>query len=268
LCQKPSKPRWTHCLTPSLPAPETAPAAPKLRIIIPDQDSPEVTDAEDEDAQDTAEDWAAEAKTYKAQKDYAEAARCYSEAIALEPENPRYYNFRGNAYFKLEEYAKALADYTSALDLDPSKSHFYRNRANTYMRINETEKAIAGYTTAIEIESDNGEMYYSRGVAYAKIGETEKALADYTKSIEIEETAKAYANRGIQFKKLKDYPKAIADFERAIELDHPQSDILQTRIEECKTPPGSYPDCCPNCGVKTNGGKFCSNCGTALGAPR
>jgi tetratricopeptide (TPR) repeat protein len=54
-----------------------------------------------------------------AEHDFAEAARGYTEAIELNPNNAVYYANRAAAHIHLENFGCALADASKAIELDP-----------------------------------------------------------------------------------------------------------------------------------------------------
>lgn len=51
-------------------------------------------------------------------KAYTEAIGDYSEGIALEPQNPLIYTYRGRAYYDAGNIESALADYDMALQME------------------------------------------------------------------------------------------------------------------------------------------------------
>ncbi len=140
-----------------------------------------------------AEDYATRGERAQQQRLFEDARDDYACAIQLSPNTARYYNGRGNAYYRLKDYAAARADYDKALELDATAYYVYNNLANLYYVIADYDKAIAYYTLAIErgdrSESRNVAIRYTnRANAYVEIFEGEKAEADFKKALEIEPT--------------------------------------------------------------------------------
>ena len=54
-----------------------------------------------------------------------QAAEAYSEAIALEPKNARYYYFRATAFSNMEAFEAAIDDGTRAIELDADVPDYF-----------------------------------------------------------------------------------------------------------------------------------------------
>ena len=144
---------------------------------------------------------------------YAEAVKCWTEAIELNPNNFYAYESRGY-YFHLESvgrFSEAIDDYTHAINLRPSVAENYFYRGETYMSLNQTElakkdferalglnpemsgplgelayiytasdplKAIEYADRALEYDNRNWRAYYSRGLALFTMHNYEAALED------------------------------------------------------------------------------------------
>jgi tetratricopeptide (TPR) repeat protein len=133
----------------------------------------------------TAESWRAQGEAFNQQKNFAEAVRCFTEAITKEPQNPLYYKLRGNAWNDLKEYAKAVADQSEAIQLDPNNGAYYNNRGSAYDGMNENEKALADYNKALALGGTVG-RYYNRARLFYKLNNRPKAIADLEKAFELE----------------------------------------------------------------------------------
>jgi tetratricopeptide (TPR) repeat protein len=58
---------------------------------------------------------------------YKRAIQEFGEAVKLDPDDAKIYNFRGLAYFQDGQDSPAIADYKKALELDPGNSGFKKN---------------------------------------------------------------------------------------------------------------------------------------------
>jgi tetratricopeptide (TPR) repeat protein len=173
---------------------------------------------EKEAAAVTAENWRAQGEVFSQQNNFAEAVRCFTEAIAKEPQNPLYYKLRGSAWHDLKEYAKAVADQGEAIRLDPNNGAYYNNRA----------------------------------IAYEGMNDNEKALADYNKALALGGTVSRYCNRALLFEKLNYRPKAIADYEKALEMDPGNQSVIK-KLTDLKN--AVFPDTTPSMTAEEWSGK-------------
>ena len=75
----------------------------------------------------------------------------YTEAIRLDPGDPRPYNNRGNLRLSSGDVAGAVADFTDAVRADPRFYLGYLNRALAWKTAGDVERAIADYRRALEV---------------------------------------------------------------------------------------------------------------------
>jgi tetratricopeptide (TPR) repeat protein len=130
----------------------------------------------------TAEAWKKEGDVFYVDKNYAEALRCYNEAVKLDPGEDFYYRHRGIAYKDLGEIEKALKDYNKAMELNPEYAIYYNDRGVAYKRRNENEKALADYTEAIRLDPDGDDAkypYWNRALLFDTLKRNSEAIADY-----------------------------------------------------------------------------------------
>lgn len=152
----------------------------------------------------------------------------YTCAIALNDQEPEYYNNRGLSYEELGRYAEALADYNEALSLNPTYVYSLNNRGNIYYYRGLYDQAYDNYTASIEARTPNDSTsevpYYNRANVSYERGQYEEALRDYNASINANaEYAFAYIGRASTYLVLGD-ERAHADYLRWIELNTVASD--------------------------------------------
>ena len=90
-------------------------------------------------------------KKAKNKNEYAEALDCYTMAITLKSNNPRYYFARGNTYRIVNEYNKAILDYSSAIRLDSGTANYYSNRGQSYRKIGKPQVALNDFEAALAL---------------------------------------------------------------------------------------------------------------------
>ena len=79
-------------------------------------------------------------------REYKEAIRYYTEALAKKPDFADAYNNRGLAKFRNDDREGALADYSRAIDTDPDFGTAYVNRAEVRLETGD----VAGSLTDLE----------------------------------------------------------------------------------------------------------------------
>ncbi|MEW5908434.1 MAG: tetratricopeptide repeat protein [Thermodesulfobacteriota bacterium] len=113
---------------------------------------------------------------------FEQAIAVFQEAIAVNPENPEAYYWRGRALIKMEKIDPAIDDFKKALTLRPDHSDACDNLGWLYMRKGDYGTSITYLNRSIELKPENSWAYYNRGFVYSKKGETAKALADAEKA--------------------------------------------------------------------------------------
>ncbi|MEX2287243.1 MAG: tetratricopeptide repeat protein [Planctomycetaceae bacterium] len=96
---------------------------------------------------------------------YSDAIKCYSDAIAKEPEFAAYYENRGHAYFGMGKYTDAIADYSEAIRLDDKYANAYYNRGLVFMKRGDYERALADFNATLRMQPDDSDAKVQRGTA-------------------------------------------------------------------------------------------------------
>ena len=81
-----------------------------------------------------------------------------TEAIRLDPDNPRLYVERAGAHSKLDRYEEAVADYDRAIGLDPDHAAAYLGRCHARSELGRHEEAIEDYDHAVHLDPAAGEV--------------------------------------------------------------------------------------------------------------
>ena len=152
---------------------------------------------------------------------YADAVKCWTEAIELNPNNYLAYEARGY-YFHLEHvgrFAEAISDYTNAIKFNPSaENYFYRGES--YFARDNIKAAQKDFETAIRIAPEYSAPYGELAYIYATSGKRK----DLQKAIDFANTAvsfndrnwRAYYSRGLALYTMGEYESALADAQTAL----------------------------------------------------
>lgn len=122
---------------------------------------------------------------FYAKKQYAEAIKVFTQAIALEPNFSKGYWYRGDANRELKQYDEAINDYTIAIDLEPKNAKFRKLRGDTYYNLHQYAQAEKDYGKGIELDPKNATIWLYRGDCYVQLKQNDKACSDYKKAQEL-----------------------------------------------------------------------------------
>lgn len=144
-------------------------------------------------------------EAFKANR-YEEAARLYSEALLVDPENKisnaKLYFNRATVGAKLKKYAQSVEDCNRCLSLDDTYIKAYLRRGKSYMELQKFEEAVRDYERVHKMDRSNFEF---RQLLNQAKHELKKSLRkDYYKILGVdrnaneEEIKKAYRKRALE----------------------------------------------------------------------
>lgn len=102
------------------------------------------------------------------QGQYVAAIACYSEALAMDPQNFKALFNRGFSFDKAGDHDAAIRDYSAAIEVDPQNSFAFYNRGIAKDRKGDFQGAVADFTIAISLEPDNADFFHNRGFSLRK----------------------------------------------------------------------------------------------------
>jgi tetratricopeptide (TPR) repeat protein len=133
---------------------------------------------------------------YQLMLNTTDAARCYTEAIKLDPKNAVAVNNMGSIYMARKDYGKAERTYRKALKLDPGSALVNKNLGTAFLAERKYKKGWESYQTALAIDpgifehstsvrvenpssvQDRGAMNFYMAKSCAKAGMNDRAV-DY-----------------------------------------------------------------------------------------
>jgi tetratricopeptide (TPR) repeat protein len=199
------------------------------------------------------EDLINEADVKVVNNDPGTALTLLTNAIELEPTNPKGYARRALVNLRSENISGALEDLDMAIKYDPQRSEYYGNRGYVNNQLRNSKEALADYEKAIKLDPSNL-VYYDLGIARYMNGDKAGALDAIRKHIdyfgrdelgyyfggiiasetELFNEAIRYFNKGISINEkmpefymkrgdvyfiMKQYQDAVTDYSKVIELD-------------------------------------------------
>jgi Tfp pilus assembly protein PilF len=155
----------------------------------------------------------------------------YEKALALKPNETRYFNMKGLFLLTRQQYDQAAQVFTKALEIDPRFAKAHNNRGLVSLARNEFGSAASDFQSAIRIEPKYVDAYNNLGFAWYRAGEHEDALMAFNQSLDLNPTyVNAFNNRGMLYLKTEKFQLAVADFSRAIELEEGNIKHYQSRM--------------------------------------
>lgn len=158
--------------------------------------------------------------SYEALGNRDRALSDFDAAIALLPDFPNVYLYRGIVWGDKREYQRALQDFLTAGKLNPNDPVVFNNIGNIYEKLGELDLAVENYGRAIGLRPNYAEAYYNRARTYVVWEDEARAVADYDKAISLQPAyADAYVNRAVAKLSLRDINGALSDLDTAIRLN-------------------------------------------------
>jgi len=102
--------------------------------------------------QGSADTWNKMGVAYQLMFDNSQAARCYHNALRIDPKNATVLNNMGSIYMAEKEYRTAEKSYRKALKLDPQSALFHKNLGTALLAERKYEKGWDAYQQALKLD--------------------------------------------------------------------------------------------------------------------
>jgi len=102
-----------------------------------------------------------------------EAVALVTQAIAVEPKNPRAYFIRARFHEENREPVKAVADYDEAIKLDPRLADAWQRRGSEHFKLGHIKESIADFDKFLELMPQQSPYHWQRGISYYYAGRFE-----------------------------------------------------------------------------------------------
>lgn len=94
-----------------------------------------------------------------------EAITLVTQAIAVEPQNPRGYFVRARFHEENREPAKAIADYDQVIKLDPRQPDAWQHHGGEHFKLGHIKESIADFDQFIELVPQQAPYHWQRGIS-------------------------------------------------------------------------------------------------------
>jgi tetratricopeptide (TPR) repeat protein len=149
----------------------------------------------------------------RGERDFAGAARDFTEAINRGPPNTALFYLRGVTRADMDDHAGALVDFDAILKLDPSNATVPGLRERSLIALEAAELKRRGLPY-------DWQTYQERGIARRAQGDLAGASADFGVAIKLQPRNTAlYYLRGVTLAELAVHSAAIEDFDAVLKLD-------------------------------------------------
>jgi tetratricopeptide (TPR) repeat protein len=112
------------------------------------------------------------------------AIELYSQAINLQADADYFFN-RGLMYYLQAEYPEAINDFTDAIKINNQLAKAYEFRGNANDENGSSAEALKDFDQAILIDPTNGSVFFNRGITKKNNGDDEGACSDFRKALEL-----------------------------------------------------------------------------------
>jgi len=92
----------------------------------------------------------------------------------------------GNAAYAKKDFAEAAKHFTEAIDLDPNDNIFYSNRSACRAQLKDVDGALSDARKCVELDSKWAKGYARLGAAYYSAGELRKSLKAYEDGLKLD----------------------------------------------------------------------------------
>jgi tetratricopeptide (TPR) repeat protein len=130
-------------------------------------------------------------KMFLARRQFPQAIRAYSEAIAADPKDDSAFLGRAIALGASGNLQAALRDYEQATRINPALTVAYVGQAAILIQLNRPEEAIEACNRAIALDGKNARAYFNRAVAREARKDAAGAAQDFRKAAELDPRLKA-----------------------------------------------------------------------------
>ncbi|MCA9818152.1 MAG: hypothetical protein KC652_23770 [Cyanobacteria bacterium HKST-UBA01] len=159
-------------------------------------------------------------------KDDSKALTAIDSAIALNPNQADFFNFRGWVkYMSLNDLYGSIEDQNQAIKLDPNFGKAYIERGFVYRRTRDFEQSISDLTTGLQLSPDDEPGFLMRGKVFELKGDLDSAIADFTRASKLavkfpeKDRALPYKLRGQAYLKALRFKEGFEDVTHANKLD-------------------------------------------------
>src|SRR5579863_4170384 len=162
--------------------------------------------------------------------DPGEKARCFNEAIRIDPKLVEAFVRRGSVRGEMGDLDAAIRDFDEAIRLQPNYFSAYYNRGVARQFMGDLDAAIADDDEAIRLNSRYFEALVNRGLARDLKGDRNGAIIDFNAAIQIKPgDARGLLCRADAERQARNFAAAIRDYDEVIRLNPEDAETFRDR---------------------------------------
>lgn len=146
-------------------------------------------------------------KLYYEQEQFETAIYYSAKAIVQNPENWRFYVYRGLSLFRLQRWEETLADVNFMLSEFRFYSYAWLMKGHCHMNLQQYEESLVAFQKCIDYLHDNY-TYFNLAVAYVKLDHYSEALLALDEYMKHYDDIEGYILKGDIYRATGDYEKA------------------------------------------------------------
>jgi len=123
---------------------------------------------------------------YADKKQFAEAARCFEEALRLNPGHVGARIHLGNSLAAQGKLRPAADEFRRVLDEEPDNTDAHLNLGNVLLELGRLDEALTQYRRVIELQPNHANACFSLGYVLAKQGKGEAAAQAFSRALVID----------------------------------------------------------------------------------
>ncbi len=144
----------------------------------------------------------------------------YRQAIAADPENPRFHHDLGVALSDANRWAEAAPEFAAVARLRPADAEAYFNEGTAYGHLNRFEDEYNAYVAALEQNPAHVNALRNLGITCIALKRYSEAVAVTARALRFRPSdARLHAQLGVAYYDMKDYRAAIEELSQAVALE-------------------------------------------------
>lgn len=149
-----------------------------------------------------------------------EAARHFSDALEMNPEDAEVHYNLGNILIRLSRTTEAISHYSEALRINPRLAEAHNNLAGILLNQGRFKEAINHYSEALRLNPTDAEIHNNLGFIMARQSRVAEAIRHYTEALRINPGfAEAHNGLGVVLANQGRIPEAISHFSEAVRIN-------------------------------------------------
>lgn len=171
------------------------------------------------------------------QSKYAEAAKEFEKALALDPNfHAAKYNL-ALAHYNMGQVGESIKEFEYLVNSAFYFVNAHYNLGTIYLREGMIDKAVEQLKIVAELEPNHPEAHFNLGFIYFKKGSFDDALAEYKKGVQIKpDSIKGRLSLAFIYEKKNMYDEATAEYSEILNLA-PENDTARKAIGALKAIP-------------------------------